>query len=314
LSKNDEGYFAVPQVENKVRQRSAVIWTATIDTTVKGGLIRSTRKTLCLKWNLTVLTQLNPENIKESDCKNWERTVNRSKDLGCFFLNAVPYISNSFIVFFSFLKYPNMKKALFILFVCVSFYAQAQRPAFGVKGGFNFSNIKAEGLEAAVFDSRTLFHLGVLVHIPISRQLALQPELLFSKQGARYRTTYDTYDTPGYRSKWHVNYLNVPVLFQYRLGQDFRVETGPQVGFLLSAKTIEEGIGEVRDIQELLNKVDFSWSVGSTYQTKVGLGLAVRYNLGLSEMNKGVFISSSSLRNRVLQIGLFYQFSKAHSK
>ena len=202
---------------------------------------------------------------------------------------------------------------ILLIIMCVSFNSQAQKHAsFGIKAGFNSSNFRATGLEAAVFKTINSFHLGGLVQIPLTQQFYIQPELLYSEQGTQYQTTYDADDVGGIKDKWYLNYMNVPLLLQYRLKHGFGLETGPQVGFLLNAKrkdVYNDYSNYEQEITEQLNDIDFSWVFNSTYQTKFGFGIYVRYNLGLSEINDGIFISSTSLKNKVFQLGLFYVFN-----
>src|SRR4029077_5243598 len=100
-----------------------------------------------------------------------------------------------------------------------------------------------------------------------------------------------------------LNYINVPVLGQYMFADGFRLQTGPQVGILTTAKT-QNGDLEV-DYDNAYKNLDFGWSFGASYITHSGLGFDGRYNLGITDIGK----NNSDLKNRVWQLGLFYQFS-----
>ena len=84
--------------------------------------------------------------------------------------------------------------------------ANAQHNNFGIKGGLNVYNIYNDNNAAT--DSKVGFHLGLISHIHLANQFALQPELIFSTQGAQF--TND-----GAATKLNLNYVNVPLLFQY---------------------------------------------------------------------------------------------------
>jgi hypothetical protein len=56
----------------------------------------------------------------------------------------------------------------------------------GIKGGVNFSTLNRDLDDNA--KTRTSLHLGLFAHIHLSDDFALQPELLFSGQGAKYMT------------------------------------------------------------------------------------------------------------------------------
>lgn len=168
-------------------------------------------------------------------------------------------------------------------------FAQQTHTEFGLKAGINFANVHDKANSST--DARTSFHVGGLAHIHLSREFALQPEVMYSGQGAKYG---------GNVTK--LNYVNIPVLLQYMFGDGFRVETGPQLGFLTSAKAKSGGVET--DIKDQVKKTDVSWAFGAGYLGHAGVGVDVRYNLGISSVSK----SSQDVMNRVWQIGLFYQF------
>ena len=173
----------------------------------------------------------------------------------------------------------------------------AQKVSFGLKGGLNLSNLHYSD---DVIDAKTKlgFNLGALAHLHLAPQLALQPEVYYSAQGAKYDVGND-------EAKVKLGYINVPVLIQYMFDNGFRLQAGPQVGFLINAKS-ELGSVET-DIKDNLKKVDFGATAGVSYvHPKNGLGIDARYNLGLSDIND--VSSSTKTTNRGAQIGLFYIF------
>src|SRR6187549_120261 len=105
---------------------------------------------------------------------------------------------------------------------------QAQDIHFGIKGGLNIATLHREA-GAPNYSSKPGFHLGGLAHIHISPHFAVQPEIMYSTQG----TKSDNINT---ETKLNLGYINIPVLAQYMFANGFRLETGPQVGFLVSAK------------------------------------------------------------------------------
>jgi len=179
---------------------------------------------------------------------------------------------------------------LALFFANVTF-AQQSPVQFGLKGGVNFSTLKNDANTDV--DHRTSFHAGALAHIHLNRSFALQPEVTFSAQGAEYANN----------RKDKLNYINVPVLAQYMFKPGFRLQTGPQVGFLTNAEA-RNGNHET-NMKNAFKKTDFSWSFGTGYITRSGVGLDARYNLGLNDISK----NNTNLRNRVWQVGLLYQFS-----
>lgn len=186
-----------------------------------------------------------------------------------------------------------MKRIIFssVMLLLIS-GAYAQHVEYGIKGGVNFANLKDDAADNDA-DSKTGFHVGGLAHIHITRAFAIQPEIVYSTQGAEYGN-----------AKLRLNYINVPVLAQYMFGDGFRLQTGPQLGILTTSEW-KNGNAET-DIDELSN-ADLSWSLGASYVGHSGLGVDARYNLGLTDVSKS---NTTDLQNRVWQLGLFYQFRR----
>jgi hypothetical protein len=85
-----------------------------------------------------------------------------------------------------------------------------------------------------------------------------------------------------------------------------RVQTGPQLGILTSAKFYPTAGGETKIPN--MNNVDFSWTAGVGYLSPIGLGIDARYNLGISNVYENS--AGAEGKNRVWQFGIFYQFGK----
>lgn len=108
-------------------------------------------------------------------------------------------------------------------------------------------------------------------------------------------------------NKLNLDYINIPVQWQYMFDNDFRLQTGPQVGLLMSVKAKAGGVKY--DVKDGFSNADFSWSFGTSYIPKSGLGGDLRYNLGLTDIDKGTSVIN---KNSVFQLGLFYQFMHQH--
>jgi len=185
----------------------------------------------------------------------------------------------------------------FMTAILITWTANAQHgnsPAghvnFGVKGGVNVYNVHND--DDTKYDSRAGYHFGLLGHIHFDSQFALQPEIVYSAQGAKNGDT-----------KYNLDYVNVPVLFQYMFDNGFRLQAGPQVGFLIGAKSKNN---DVTDIKDNYKPIDFSVSIGASYIfPPTGFGIDARYNLGLSNINENSALKST---NRGVQLGIFYIF------
>jgi hypothetical protein len=188
-----------------------------------------------------------------------------------------------------------MKKEVYIILLLlfsIPFFGQKSKKdegiVFGMKGGLNISNFIGD-IEDNKF--RTSIHLGLISEIIISDKVSLQPEILYSGQG------YSGKITPGFsRSKY--DYLNLPILAKIYLSEKISIETGPQIGFLISAKEKTETDKITIENQ---NNIDFGLNIGLAYELNSGVFFQTRYNLGLSNVNQSN--SSDALRysNSVIQ-------------
>jgi hypothetical protein len=165
----------------------------------------------------------------------------------------------------------------------------------GIKGGVNVYNVHNDN--NIKYDPRIGFNFGLLGHIHLNNQFAIQPEIVYSAQGAIQTVDNGT-------KKLNLDYINVPVLLQYMFDNGLRLQAGPQVGFLVSAKS-KTG-NNIIDVKNDMNPIDLAMSFGASYVfPATGLGIDARYNLGLSNINKNGTVNST---NRGLQLGIFYIF------
>lgn len=210
-----------------------------------------------------------------------------------------------------------MKKFSLILLMALLTlsYSKAQEVNFGAKAGVNFADIK--GKDVSSFDGRTCFHAGIMVEIMLSEKFAFQPELLYSCQGSDYSETYDigtdTFVKAGltYSGTVKADFLNMPLMAKYFITEGFSLEVGPQIGLLLSAKDAYDLAGDSgeEDIKEYLKGIDFGVNFGLGYKLENGLNVAVRYNLGLTDLNDDPdYLGDSDYKNGVFQISLGFFF------
>ena len=188
-----------------------------------------------------------------------------------------------------------MAKTLITILIVLLFQNSiAQRADFGIKAGLNLSTLRTE---SNIYSYNAGMNLGVLCHLHIFTHFAIQPELLFSMQGAERKNTI-------YKNNLKLNYVNLPILAIYMFENGFRIETGPQPGFLVSAKN--NFGGTETDIKNDIQGADLSWAFGAGYISKRRIGGDIRYNLGLSRVNKNG--NNTDLKNGVFQFDIFYQF------
>jgi hypothetical protein len=166
----------------------------------------------------------------------------------------------------------------------------AQNINIGTKIGLNSYTINTG--DNSGLDSRIGIHAGLIGHIHLNNQFGLQPEIVYSMQGAKSGNT-----------ELKMDYINIPVMVQYMFDNGFRLQAGPQLGFLINAKAEN---GSSIDIKDDYKSMDAGLSLGAGYvHPPTDFGIDIRYNLGLSDISENSNIESTS---RGLQISIFYLF------
>ena len=219
-----------------------------------------------------------------------------------------------------------MKKLFLSAAVAMSSLAFAQQ--FGVKAGMNVSSLSDD---ASLSDQKSKigFNAGVFMNAPLAESFSIQPELLFSQMGDKSTST--TTSTVGGSTierkttgSTNLDYLTVPVMFQYKATPAFYLEAGPEFGLLLSGKskgdttiktttgssTITSSASGTTDVKDNLNDFNFGIGLGAGYYFTPNIGVTARYTAGITKVGKtddNVKYYDDS-RNNVFQVGLAYKF------
>lgn len=190
-----------------------------------------------------------------------------------------------------------MKKSILtvLLALCAIAGVNAQTLTFGVKGGLNVA--KLTNLDDS--HTRASIYAGGFANFAVNDMFAIQPELLYSGQGFYYR------DIMNNKFTTKLGYINLPVMFQVHLVEEFFLEAGPQVGFLASSKVKAEKV--TVDTKDDMTTADFGLGFGLGYQFPVGVGVTARYMFGLTDVYKN---ATDAHKNSVASIGLSYTFNK----
>lgn len=181
-----------------------------------------------------------------------------------------------------------MKKSILaaIMLFSITTVIQAQSVRFGVKAGINYANqngtdITVNTQNYNTTDAITSYHAGLVAEVKLFDRFAIQPELLYSTQGATYKNAVEEF-------KNELGYISIPVLAKFYLSKSLSLDLGPQASFLLSEKN------------------DFDCKDSKTFEFAAvgGLGLNItknlfvqaRYGLGLTEASKNADIKNSTFQ------------------
>ncbi len=184
--------------------------------------------------------------------------------------------------------------SVFLIFILNINISNAQT-YFGFKVGTNFSNINGDNdLKGVKFG----MHVGAVTEIQISDLFSLQPELLYSKLGSQ--------DKNNKSLKYNNNYIVIPIMVKYFINNVISIDLGPQVGYLLFAKS-SNGWEEWTDIKKDLNTFDYGINLGASYEMDNGMNINIRYNYNFANIYKADILNLDA-NNTVIQLSLGYKF------
>ena len=176
-------------------------------------------------------------------------------------------------------------------------------PRFGV----NFSKFSGQKIYIDASDNyvKEKYKFGLSAGAELWYQfhysLALSAGLIESNQGTKtedinLESTNNAKETYSYSVNTQV--LNIPLLLHVFVAPGLSFEAGVQPGFLLSAKSKENG--EKNDVKSLMKTFDLSIPIGISYEY-MNLQLDLRYNHGLTSL--GDFFDKGHNRSIVLTLG-----------
>ncbi|WP_298349603.1 porin family protein [uncultured Dokdonia sp.] len=210
-----------------------------------------------------------------------------------------------------------MKKIIFSLTICllIAAVSYAQNDiSYGIKGGLNYSNLVYEFEDSnndfLDFNAKVGFYAGGFINISLSDKFALQPELLYSSQGAKLDIDYsqvlifDQNDPTFLENEEDVNVkqskLLLPVLLQYKIGSDFSLFLGPQITYTLNFETeVDSGDELVVSRFQDDDKIGIDVSARLGYKVSENMMIELGYFRGLTNQN--------SVKSSVFQLGLAHK-------
>ena len=193
------------------------------------------------------------------------------------------------------------------------FSANAQELKFGVKAGVNFATLSIpeytqSGANVKIETGfRTGFHVGAFVEYGVSDVLFLEGGLAYNNVGGTLKSAeisspigkrkIDYKDT-----SFVLHTLNMPLWVKYDIA-GFRPKAGINLGGLLAVTEKQDGKSETLEPEK---RFDLGLGIGAEYNLPMGLFFDATFNLGL--LNLATENSATSIKNRVIQIGVGYKF------
>ena len=221
-------------------------------------------------------------------------------------------------------------------------YSESPKFKYGFKAGINLASLSAIKVEALGMGIDLLpgskmsagFFAAAHCNFSFTEFIGIQPEVMFSMQGGKINEFSIDLDDMEMSLEdaitFRYNYINVPVLFDIKPFKDFSILVGPQIGFNMSKSISTMGESMPNEVFDVLkefgikfNTIDFSLVFGAQYAVAGRFIISARYNLGISNVWSGKIdvpddigggiidipnIGISGSKNRVIQIGIGYQF------
>lgn len=185
-----------------------------------------------------------------------------------------------------------MKKQTIIVVVLLLVSSSGAYSQFqlGIKGGVNFSELSIKDIST---NTLTGYHLGAFTGVKIGK-IGIQPEVIFSQQGT-------TLDFNGSDLESNFTYINVPVIVKLYILGGLNLQIGPQFGYLTSAKTDFNPIGEMgnSDVRSYYDNADISLALGFGIDLPFNVNLDFRYNKGLNDIADA---NLNTTQNQVFQL------------
>lgn len=163
--------------------------------------------------------------------------------------------------------------------------------SFGLKAGLNVASVNDDDTKA-----KAGLYGGFFANIPLASSFSIQPEVLYNGAGTKFENDSD--------ARLNLDYISIPVMFQYNALPNLYLEAGPQFSFMINAKA-KNDLGSA-DVNDAFKGFDFGIGLGAGYYFTQDFGITARYVAGVSDIvenNPG-----DAIRNNVFQVGLAYKF------
>jgi hypothetical protein len=195
-----------------------------------------------------------------------------------------------------------MKKIITVLISLIVLKAQAQdKFAIGIKVGQNFTSVSNVNVD----HNSASYHLGATAQIGIGPLFSIVPEVILTQ--TKLESNPSPLDLVGNNSlkpeTYHLNYLSIPVLAQYKPFKSLLFQAGPQYSILLDQK--KDGTDAARTA---FSSGEFA-IVGGAKLDLGGFFLYGRYVVGMNNIGSASQLSSnlqdqSTWKTRQWQLGI----------
>lgn len=224
----------------------------------------------------------------------------------------------------------NVLVVMLVICTCVEVYGQWK---FSVLGGSTLANFGgADKKEWGGTDTNPKavmrFHIGLQADYTLSEKFSLSAEIQYSTKGARYKgdALYYSPETGNLTTlpvvyKKRLAYIDVPILVEYRVSDQFDVLLGAQPSILLSAKIRNDenaqkayNLPKKEDARDSYKTFDVAILIGPRYRINERISVQLLYNHGLIKIahddtydyHTGTTGGDYKVMNRALKFSVAY--------
>ena len=201
-----------------------------------------------------------------------------------------------------------MKKTKLILSMALLLTAghlYAQSFQLGIKGGGNLSTfLGSTNSQYGSYSTQAGWNAGAFVNFWLGNHFAIAPEVLYTTEGARVKLTTSSDNNNVYiNNQLNLRYVSIPVMAKYRFTGGFFIEAGPEVNINVSSSNWDN-----QSVKNLTKGAEVAAGAGIGYQSPIGLGIDLRYNVGLTTVDNTSNASWNdvNLRNSSFNLDLFW--------
>ena len=214
-----------------------------------------------------------------------------------------------------------MRKIALLIALTIFGITQANAQNFGFKGGYNYSSFNGEVAKDNTLKGLSGFYVGALLELPLGDVLSLQPEVIYSRQGAAWEKDYNVpiLGKGSLKNDLRLDYLNIPVMAKVNLGPLF-LQGGVQFGFLVGKPETSSTVNGRRITEEVdkdaYASFDFGVGAGLGVNLNQHLFIEARYTHSLTNaldpdnnsLKNARISDDNNFKNAVLSVGLGVKF------
>jgi len=172
------------------------------------------------------------------------------------------------------------------------------RIEFGVKLGVDLESISGSNTWEQSYKPGIAGGIFVGMH---KHKIGVRLEILAST--ARY-TSDSLVDSAGNKGDFRAVYINIPLLFEYRIIPNLLLLVGPQYSNLISIASVDGFSG---DVKAFFRQSEFSGVIGLEGKLPKHLSVGARYIYGFTNLNnEAVSFSTDKWRNSTIQLYAIY--------